>query len=130
MALEGSPLIAWAQQGVEATNQVIAAKRSARNHRGEPSAGNQYNGQVKRTQSEVASSANGNRHLTNNDSRLWITQNCWMREYGRDRDDLRNIIDDRRHLRGRSLTPSQCSPVRDATPLGRGGFCALASHLR
>jgi hypothetical protein len=53
-----------------------------------------------------------------------------MREYGRDRDDLRNIIDDRRRLRVRSLTPPRCSPPRDVTQSGRGGFCALAPPLR
>jgi hypothetical protein len=52
-----------------------------------------------------------------------------MREYSSNRDDLRNIIDDRRHLRVRSSTPPRCSPVRDVTPSGRGGFCALAPPL-
>jgi hypothetical protein len=53
-----------------------------------------------------------------------------MQEYGRDRDDLRNIIDDRSHLKARSPTPPQCSPVRDVTSSGRGGFHALAPPLR
>jgi hypothetical protein len=53
-----------------------------------------------------------------------------MQEYDHDRDNLLNIIDDRRHLRVRSPTPPRCSPVRDVTPSGRGGFCALASSLR
>jgi hypothetical protein len=53
-----------------------------------------------------------------------------MQEYGSDRDDLRNIIDDRRHLRARSSTPPQRSPARDVTPSGRGGFRALAPPLR
>jgi hypothetical protein len=40
MALEGSPLVALAQQGVEATNQVLAGEWSTGNHRGEPNVDN------------------------------------------------------------------------------------------
>jgi hypothetical protein len=53
-----------------------------------------------------------------------------MQEYNRDCNNLRNFIDDRRRLRARSSTPPRCSPARDVTPLGRGGFCALAPPLR
>jgi hypothetical protein len=53
-----------------------------------------------------------------------------MGEYGHDRDDLCNIIDDQRRLRARSSTPPRHSPVRDVTPSGRGSFCALAPPLR
>jgi hypothetical protein len=53
-----------------------------------------------------------------------------MREYNRDCDDLRNVIDDRRHLRTRSPTHLQHSPARDDTPLGRGDFHALAPPLK
>jgi hypothetical protein len=59
-----------------------------------------------------------------------ITQNHRMREYIHDRDDLCNIIDDRRCLRVKSPTPPWRSPARDITPLGRGSFCALAPSLR
>jgi hypothetical protein len=53
-----------------------------------------------------------------------------MREYDHDRDDLRNVIDDQRSLREKSPTPPRCSPVRDVTTPGRGGFHALAPPLR
>jgi hypothetical protein len=62
--------------------------------------------------------------------RRWITQNCYLRECGRDRKDLRNVIDDRRRLRARSSTPPRRSLARDVTPLGRGGFRALVPSLR
>jgi hypothetical protein len=47
MAPEGSPLLALAQQGVEAANHVIAAERSAGNQRGEPSIDNRSDGRAK-----------------------------------------------------------------------------------
>jgi hypothetical protein len=47
MALEGSPLVSLAQQGVDAANYVIA-ERSADNPRGEPSVGNRSHDRVKR----------------------------------------------------------------------------------
>jgi hypothetical protein len=43
MAPEGSPLVALAQQGVEAANNVITVERSLENRQGEPSAGNRSN---------------------------------------------------------------------------------------
>jgi hypothetical protein len=52
-----------------------------------------------------------------------------MRDYGRERDDLRNVIEDRRHLRARTPSPSHRSLVWDGTPSGRGGFLALAAPL-
>jgi hypothetical protein len=94
MALEGSPLVALAQQGAEAANYVIA-QRSADNPRGELSVGNRSNDQV----------ASGNHHLAVNDTHWWITQNCQLRECGRDCDDLCNIIDGQMRLRVRSSTP-------------------------
>jgi hypothetical protein len=119
MALEGSPLVALAQQGAEAANYVIV-QRSADNPRGELSVGNRSNDQV----------ASGNRHLADNDAHRWITQNCQPQECGRDCDDLYNIIDDQMRLRVRSLTPPRCSLARDVTPSGRGDFRALALPLR
>jgi hypothetical protein len=103
MAPEGSSLVALAQQGAEVAN-VIMAQRLAGNPRGEPS--------------------------VDNDVRWRITQNRYPRECGRDREDLSNIIDDQRHHRAWTLTPPRCSPVRDITPSGRGGFCALSPSLR
>jgi hypothetical protein len=111
MVLEGSPLIALAQQGTKAAGQVIAAERSTSNCRNEPSIGNRSDNQAKRAQSEEASSASGNICLADNDAHQRITQNHRQREYGDDRDDLHNIIDDRRHLRARSQTPPRHSPV-------------------
>jgi hypothetical protein len=104
---------------------VIVTQRSAGNPRGESSVGTRSNDREKRARSEVASLASGNRHLADNDVRRWITQNCYLRECSHDREDLRNIIEDRRHFRARSLTPPRRSLVRDVTPSGRGGFCAL-----
>jgi hypothetical protein len=104
MAPEGSPLVALAQQGAEVANYVIA-QRPACNPRGEPSVGNRSNDRVNRARSEAASLSSGNRHLADNDARQQITQNHQMREYDHDRDDLRNVIDDQRHLRARSPTP-------------------------
>jgi hypothetical protein len=129
MTPECSNLIALTQQGAKAANYVIA-QRSTGNPRGEPSIGSRSNDRAKRTQSEATSSASGNRHLADNDARRRITQNYQMRECSRNRDDLYNIIDHRRHLRARSLTPPRRSPARDVTPSGRDGFGALAPPLR
>jgi hypothetical protein len=85
---------------------------------------------MKRARSEAASSTSGNHHLADNDASRWITQNHRLRKIDHDRDDHRNIIDDHRRLRARSLTPPQCSQARDVTPSGRGSFHALASSLR
>jgi hypothetical protein len=60
----------------------------------------------------------------------WITQNCQLLECGRDREDLCNIIDDRRRHRVRSPTPPRRSSMRDITPSGRSSFRALAPSLR
>jgi hypothetical protein len=118
MVSEGSPLIALAQQGVVTANHVIAAERLADNHRGEPYISNRSDGRAKQAQSEAPTTASGNRHLGDNDARWRITQNYWQREYDHDRDDLCNIIDDRRHLRARSPTPLRRSPTRDVTTSG------------
>jgi hypothetical protein len=129
MAPEDSPLIALARQGVDAVNFVVA-QRSTDNPRGEPSVDNQSNDRAKRVRSEAISLASGNRHLADNDACQWITQNRHLQECVRDREDLRNIIDDQRCVRARSSTPPRRSLVRDVTPPGRGGFCALAPPLR
>jgi hypothetical protein len=120
-----SPLIALAQQGVEAAGNIAAVAPTVRNP-----GSNQSNDQTERARSEAAASASGNRRLVDKDARRQITQNRQQREYGHDCDDLCNIIDDKRHLQGRSLTPSWRSLEQDATPSGRGGFHALAPSLR
>jgi hypothetical protein len=81
MAPDGSPLVLLAQQGAEAANLVIAEKS---------------------TRSEVASSFSPNRRLAGNDARRHITQNRNVREYGRNRDDIRNVIEDRSRFRDRT----------------------------
>jgi hypothetical protein len=73
MVPEGSPLVALSQQRAETTGQVIATERSAGKHRGEPSIGKRSDDRAKRSRSEEASSASGNRHLADNDTRRKIT---------------------------------------------------------
>jgi hypothetical protein len=95
MAPDGSPLALVAQQGAETANLVVAEK-STGVPRIEPSGG--HNDRARRARSEVASSFSPNRRLAGNDARRRITQNRNVREYGRDRDDLRNVIEDRRRF--------------------------------
>jgi hypothetical protein len=95
MAPDGSPLALLAQQGAEAANLVVAEKSTGVPRR-EPSGG--HNDQARRARSEVASSFSPNRRLVGNDARQRITQNRNVREYGRDRDDLRNVIEDWRRF--------------------------------
>jgi hypothetical protein len=127
MAPDGSPLALLAQQGAEAVN-LIVAKKLASGARREPSAG--HNDRAWRARSEAASSASPNRHLAENDVRWCITQNCNTREYGCNRDDLRNVIEDRRHIRDRTSSSPQRFLARGITPTGRSGFRALAGPLR
>jgi hypothetical protein len=129
MTPEGSPFVALAQQGAEAANHVIA-ERSTDNPRREPPVDNRSYDRAKRARSEVASSASGNHRLADNDVHRWITQNRHLWESGCGRDDLRNVIDDVRHLRTRSPTPPRCSPTGDVTPSERGSFRALATPMR
>jgi hypothetical protein len=95
MALDGSPLTLLAQQGAEAMNLVIAEKSTGVPQR-EPSGG--HNDWARRARSEVPSSFSPNRRLAGNDARRRITQNRNVQEYGRDRDDLQNVIEDQRHF--------------------------------
>jgi hypothetical protein len=125
MTPEGSSLPALAQQRANATNHVIAVERSVSNHRRKPSIGNKSGGCAKCAQSEAASLASDNRRLADNDVRRRIMQNRSQQEYGCDRDNLCNVIDDWRHHRARSPTPPQRSLARYVTPSGRGGFRAL-----
>jgi hypothetical protein len=66
MAPDGSPLALLAQQGAKTVNLVVAEK-SASVPRGEPSAGR--NNRTRHAQSEAASSASPNRHLSEHDAR-------------------------------------------------------------
>jgi hypothetical protein len=91
-----------AQQGAEAANLIVAEK-SADVPRGEPSAGcNDWAGSAR---SEAASSASPKQHLSEHDTHWRITQNCNAREYGRNRNDIRNVIEDRRRIRDRTPSP-------------------------
>jgi hypothetical protein len=102
MAPDGSPLALLAQQEAETVNLVVAEK-SAGVPRGEPSAG--HNDQAGRARSEAASSASPKRHLSEHDARQRITQNSNAREYGRNRNDLRNVIEDQRRIQDRTPSP-------------------------
>jgi hypothetical protein len=95
MAPDGSPLALLAQQGAEAVNLMIAEK-SVGVPRGESSVGR--NDRAGRALSEAASSASPRRHLSEHDARRRITQNHNAREYDCNRNDLRNIIEDRRRI--------------------------------
>jgi hypothetical protein len=101
MAPNGSPLSLLAQQGAEAANFVVAEK-SAGVPRGEPSIGR--NDRAGRARSEAASLASPRRHLSEHVAGRRITQNRNARKYGRNRNDLRNVIEDRRRIQDR--TPS------------------------
>jgi hypothetical protein len=66
MAPDGSPLALLAQQGAEVANLIVAEK-SAGVPRGESSAG--HDNRARRAQSEAASSASPNQHLSEHDAR-------------------------------------------------------------
>jgi hypothetical protein len=102
MAPDGSPLALLAQQGVEVANLIVAEK-SVGVSRGEPSAGR--NDRARRARSEAASSASPRWHLSEHDVCHRITQNCNAREYGHNQNDLRNVIEDWRRIRDRTLSP-------------------------
>jgi hypothetical protein len=55
---------ALAQQRIKAANNVVAAKRSIENHRGEPLAGNRSYGWVRHAWSKAAASASSNKRVT------------------------------------------------------------------
>jgi hypothetical protein len=95
MAPDGSPLALLAQQGAEAVNLVVAEK-SIGVPRGEPSVGR--NDRAGRAQSEAASSASLRRHLSERDEHHHIMQNHNVREHDRNRNDLCNVIEDRRRI--------------------------------
>jgi hypothetical protein len=127
MVPDGSPLALLAQQGAEAVNLIVVEK-SAGVPRGEPFVGR--NDRAGHARSEAMSSASPRRHLSEHDARRRITQNRNTREYDRNRNDLRNVIEDRRRIRDRTPSPPPRVLTRDVTPTGRSGFCALARPLR
>jgi hypothetical protein len=91
MVPDGSPLAILAQRGAEAANLVIVDKSDDIPWR-EHSVGD--NDQARCAQSEAASSASPDRRLSEHDARWCITQNHTAREYGRERDDLHNVVED------------------------------------
>jgi hypothetical protein len=127
MAPDGSPLALMAQQGTEAAN-LIVAEMLAGVPRREPSTG--LNNRTRHARSEATSSASPNQHLSEHDARRRITQNHNAREYGRNRDDLHNVIEDRRRIRDRTPSPPPRFLARDVTPTGRSGFHVLAGPLK
>jgi hypothetical protein len=102
MAPDGSPFALLAQQGAEPANLVVAEKSTGVPRR-EPSGG--HNDKARCTRSEVASSFSPNRCLARNYACRRITQNRNVWEYGRDRDNLRNVIEDQRRFRDRIPSP-------------------------
>jgi hypothetical protein len=114
-------------QAIMETIQLIAEK-SAGIPRREPSIDD--NDQARCARSEAASSTSPNRHLSEHDAWWRITQNRTAWEYGRERDDLRNIVEDRRRLRLRTPSPPRQSLVVDVASVGKSGFRALAGPLR
>jgi hypothetical protein len=102
MAPDDSPLTVLAQQGADAANLVIAEKSIGVPQR-EPFVGD--NDRARRARIEAASSASPNRCLSEHDARWRITQIRAAREYSRELDDLRNVIEDRRRLRLRTPSP-------------------------
>jgi hypothetical protein len=96
----------------------VVAEKSAGVPQGEPSVG--CNDQVGHARSEATSSASPRRHLSERDAR----------KYGRNRNDLRIIIEDRRRIQHRTPSPPPRVLTRDVTSTGRSGFRALAGPLR
>jgi hypothetical protein len=121
------PLAVLAQQGAEAVNLDVVEKLAGVPQR-EPSIGD--NDRARHARSEVVPLASPNCRLSKHDARQRITQNCATREYDRERDDLHNVIEDRRCLRLRIPSPPRRSLVEDIAPVGRSGFYALAGPLR
>jgi hypothetical protein len=127
MAPDGSPLAVLDQQGAEAANLIIAEKSASVPWR-EPSVSD--NDRARRARSEAASSTSPNRRLSKHDARWRITQYCTTWKYGREQDDLCNVIEDQRRLRLRRPSPPQQPLAGDVTPVGKGGFQALAGPLK
>jgi hypothetical protein len=127
MVSDGSPLVVLAQQRAEAANLIVVEKLAGIPRR-EPSVDG--NNRARRARSEAASSASPNHRLSKHDVRQRITQSRVTQEYDRERDDLRNVIEDRRRLRHKTSSPPRRSLAEDVAPMGRSGFRALVGPLR
>jgi hypothetical protein len=119
------PLVVLAQQGAEAANLVIIEKLAGIPRR-EPFAGD--NDRARHAQSDAASSASPNHRSYEHDARWRITQNHAAWEYGRDRDNFRNIIEDWRCHRLRTPFPPRQSLAEDVAPVGKVDFVLWRDH--
>jgi hypothetical protein len=122
MAPDGSPIAVLAQQGAEAANLIVVEKSVDVLWR-EPSVSD--NDRARLARSEATSTTSPNCRRTEQDARRRITQSRVAREYGRERDDLRNVIEDWRRLRCRTPSSPQWFLTEDVVPTGRSGFRAL-----
>jgi hypothetical protein len=125
MAPDGSPPYCPGSAKVEATNLVIVEKSVGVPQR-EPSVDD--NDRVRCVRSEAASSASLNRRSSEHDACRHITQNRVAQKYGRDRDDLHNVIEDRRRLRLRTPSPPRLSLAEDVAPVGKMDFVLCRDH--
>jgi hypothetical protein len=107
---------------------LIITKKSVGIPRKEPSVCD--NDRARCARSEAVSYVSPNRCLSEHDARRRITQNRATREYDREWDDLRNVIEDQRHLRLRTPSPPRWSLTEDVARVGKSRFCALAGPLR
>jgi hypothetical protein len=64
------------------------------------------------------------------DARRCTTQSRVTCEYGLERNDIRNVIEDQRRHRRRTSSPPRQSLVDDVAPMEKSGFCGLAGPLR
>jgi hypothetical protein len=122
MAPDGSTLALLAQQGAKMANLIVVEK-SADVPRREPSISG--NDRARRARSEAVSSTSPNRHLSEHDTRWRITQNRATREYDREQDDLRNVLEDRRRPKRKTLSPPQRSLAEDVALMEGSGLRAL-----
>jgi hypothetical protein len=127
MVLIGSPLAILAQQGAEAANLIVDEKSCSVPWRERSIGGNDRTRHARR---EAASSASPDHHVSEHDAWWLITRSRAAREYGRERDDLCNVIEDQRRLRRRTLSPLRWSSAEDVALMGRSGFRALVRPLK
>jgi hypothetical protein len=88
---------------------LVTVEKSTGNPYREPSVGNRSHDLARRARSEAASLVSGDCCLADNVTRWQITQNGYMWETYRGRDNLCNVIEDWRHIRARSPMGSAIS---------------------
>jgi hypothetical protein len=106
---------------------LVIVEKSAGVPRREPSTGD--NDRAWRSWSDAVSSASPNHRSSEHDAQRCITKIRAAREYGRDWDDLCNVIEDRRCLMLRTPSPPWQSLSGDVAPVGKSRFRALAGPL-